>query len=168
MEVKLICDIRENFPKNMLDNTLNFTDHPPIENILEIKSMVEKCGYTCSVFGGIPELIDANNKGLKFDDCITLNLTDGLEMDCGRAQAPILLEMMGALYSGANPFQAALIDNKYYMKLAVKDMNILVPKSFLIHPNDVITENQILKIGFPAIIKPNTKGSSIGITMLAT
>lgn len=164
MKVKLICDIRENFQKNMIDDTMNFNDHPPLDNILEIQSMVEKCGYPCSVFGGIPELIDANSQNLRFNNCIFLNLTDGLDMNCGRVQAPILLETLGVCYSGANPFQAALIDNKYYTKLAVKDMDILVPDSLLIHPNDIVSEKQIAKIGFPIIIKPNTKGSSIGIT----
>ena len=164
MEIKLVCDIRENFKENIINDDINFSDHPPKENILEIKSMVEKCGYSCAIFGGIPELIAANDKHIQVDDSIFLNLTDGLEMECGRVQAPILLETLGACYSGANPFQAALIDNKYYTKLAVKNMGISVPDSLLLHKNDSLDDFILKKIHFPVIIKPNAKGSSVGIT----
>ena len=164
MEIKLVCDIRENFEKNMIDDKMNFSDHPPKDNIMEIKSVIEQCGYQCSIFGGIPELIAANNNHQKVDNFIFLNLTDGLEMKCGRVQAPILLEMLNAFYSGAGPFQAALIDNKYYTKLAVKKLNVFVPKSFLIHSDTTFNKNRFKEIGFPLIIKPNAEGSSVGIT----
>lgn len=164
MEIKLICDIRENFEKHMIDDKMNFSDHPPKENIIEIQSMIRECGYECSIFGGIPELIEANKHQQKVDDYIFLNLTDGLAMKSGRIQAPVLLELLGAFYSGADPFQAALINNKYYTELAVKKLNILVPNSILLHFNSTLNKDRIRKIGFPIIIKPNSEGSSIGIT----
>ena len=164
MEIKLICDLRENLPSNLINSDINFSDHPPKENILEIKSMVEQCGYSCSIFGGIPELIEANEKKICVENIIFLNLTDGLEMKCGRVQAPILLETLGAFYSGADPFQAALIDNKYYTKLAVKDIGISIPQSILLHKNDLLDNYDIEKMKYPIIVKPNAKGSSIGIT----
>ncbi len=164
MQIKIICDIRENFDENLVNNDINFSDHPPKDNIYEIKKLVEECGYICSIFGGIPELIRATENKINVKNIIFLNLTDGLEMKCGRVQAPILLDILGADYSGATPFQAALIDNKYYTKLAVKDIDILVPDSILIHANDEITSRTIQQLNFPLLIKPNLKGSSIGIT----
>lgn len=164
MQIKIICDIRENFNENLINNDINFSDHPPKDNIYEIKELIEECGFTCSIFGGIPELIKAVENKISVEDIIFLNLTDGLDMKCGRVQAPILLEILNADYSGADPFQAALIDNKYYTKLAVKNTGILVPDSILVHTNDEITSENIQHLVFPLLIKPNAKGSSIGIT----
>lgn len=164
MEFKLVCDIREDLSKSTDSAEVVFTDHAPRENIDEIKSMIERCGYACSVFGGIPELIEANHAHAIFDDCIFLNLTDGLDIEGGRIQAPILLETLGVPYSGASPFQAALIDNKYYSELAVEKMHISVPTSLLIYSNMEIDMKKLAALPMPIIVKPNKKGSSIGIT----
>lgn len=164
MEFKLICDIREHLAKNMISPRVNFSDHPPKENIEELKSTIEQCGYNCSIFGGIHELIAANNEHVVFDDCIFLNFTDGLDIDGGRIQAPILLETLGVKYSGASPFQAALIDNKYYAELAVQKMNIRVPPSLLVYSDMEIEINKLNSLSLPVIVKPNKKGSSVGIT----
>lgn len=164
MEFKIICDLRENLEANLFDGNMNFSDHPPKDNIDEIQEMIKECGYECSLFGGIPELIQATNLNQKFEDCIFLNLTDGLDMECGRVQSPILLDLLAVNYSGANPFQAALIDNKYYTKLAVKDMGILVPNSIYVHVKDTIPIHLLKELKLPIIVKPNAKGSSIGIT----
>lgn len=164
MEFKIICDLRENLEENLFDGNMNFSDHPPKDNIDEIQAMVKECGYECSLFGGIPELIQAVNSNQKFENCIFLNLTDGLDMECGRVQSPILLDLLAVNYSGANPFQAALIDNKYYTKLAVKNMGIFVPNSIYVHEKDIIPMQLLEKLKLPLIVKPNAKGSSIGIT----
>ena len=95
MEFKIICDIRENLKQNIICNNINFSDHPPKDNIQEIQNYVIQSGYQCSIFGGIPELIAAVNEHKTFNDCIFLNLTDGVDTNCGRVQAPILLEILG-------------------------------------------------------------------------
>lgn len=164
MEFKIICDLRENLQENLFDGTMNFSDHPPKDNIEEIQKMIRECGYECSLFGGIPELIQAVNSNKEFKNCIFLNLTDGLDMECGRVQSPILLDLLSVNYSGANPFQAALIDNKYYAKLAVKEMGILVPNSIYVHEEENIPVKLLKNLKLPIIVKPNAKGSSIGIT----
>lgn len=164
MDVKLICDIRENFEPNMIDKSMSFSDHPPIDNIEEIQKIITQCGYQCEIFGGIPELIQVINDETLFENSIFLNLTDGLDMDCGRVQAPILLDILNVFYSGANPFQAALIDNKYYSKLAVKNIGISIPESILLHKNEYLQKNCLEKLNFPLLVKPNSKGSSMGIS----
>ena len=129
-----------------------------------IQNYVIQSGYKCSIFGGIPELIAAVNEHKTFNDCIFLNLTDGLDTNCGRVQAPILLEILGVKYSGAEPFQSALVNNKYFSELAVKEKNVLTPSSLLVSNKDYYDINLLKKLSYPIIIKPNTKGSSIGIT----
>ena len=164
MEFKIICDLRENLQENLFDGNMNFSDHPPKDNIDEIQQMIKECGYKCTLFGGIPELIEAVNSNQKFKDCIFLNLSDGLDMECGRVQSPILLDLLDVNYSGANPFQAALIDNKYYAKLAVKNMGISVPNAIYVHEMEKISTRLLETLDFPVIVKPNNKGSSVGIT----
>ncbi len=164
MEFKIICDIRENLKENIICNNINFSDHPPKDNIQEIQNFVIQSGYKCSVFGGIPELIAAVNNHETFNDCIFLNFTDGLDTNCGRVQAPVLLEILGVKYSGAEPFQSALVNNKYFTKLAIKERSILTPSSLLITDKEYYDINLLKKLSYPIIIKPNTKGSSVGIT----
>lgn len=166
MHYSIICDFRENLNSVFIDeeNKQLYSDHPAKRNIIEIISCMTELGYDCSYWGGIPELISSVNMGQSFPDSIFLNLTDGMNQDYSRAQAPVLLDILGVQYSGSGVFASVLMNNKFFCKRSLQTLGVNMAKSCLI--NDVIPFNEILVQGwkYPLFIKPNCEGSSMGIS----
>ncbi|MCM1235960.1 MAG: hypothetical protein NC489_38205, partial [Ruminococcus flavefaciens] len=121
-------------------------------------------GYNCEIFGGVPELTRAYAEGLTFDrKTLFVNMSDGLTQEYSRVQIPVLCDMLGVKYSGSGPFEVALMTNKHYTKLAVSEHGIRCPQGDIATSENYLT---LLKRNwtYPVMIKPNTEGSSVGIT----
>ena len=160
-EILILCDYQENFESKSKDGHIN--DHQTKETFLEIESSIKSLGYSCAIFGGVPELLEAQSKKINYEDKIFLNLSDGLNQQYSRVQIPILCDILGMKYSGGNPFTVALTSNKFYSKLAVEKMGIPVPKGILVTKNNLPDKRTLKAITYPVIIKPNCEGSSVGI-----
>lgn len=161
MKIKIIADYAENF--NEFENSrASFNDHMYESEIIYIKDAICKLGYECTVFGGIDRLIDAYSKKETFKNTLFLNFSDGLSQNYSRLQAPILCELLNVKYSGSRPFSVALMNNKHYSKLAVKEIGVFIPNGVLI--TNIEELNGIHALTVPIIVKPNTGGSSDGIT----
>lgn len=160
-EILILCDYQENFESKSEDGHIN--DHQTKETFLEIEKAIKSLGYTCSIFGGVPELLQAQDKKTNYEDKMFLNLSDGLNQQYSRVQIPILCDILGIKYSGGNPFTVALTSNKFYSKLAVEKIGIPVPKGILVTKNNFPDERTLKTISYPIIIKPNCEGSSVGI-----
>ncbi len=75
---------------------------------------------------------------------------------------PSLLEILDIPYSGGNPQCLSYCYDKSLVRGIANEMDIPVPRAFLIKPDDV---NFIdLPVDFPVIVKPNFGDSSFGIT----
>lgn len=167
-DIKIICDFRENFP-NFSNTKEIFNDHPNRKSIDEICDILNTCGYSCEVFGGVNQLIEAYINQLDLTQYLIINMSDGLTQSYSRIQVPMLCEMLNANYSGSSVFAVALMNNKYYSKLAVNELNINTPKGIIINRrlNNNFTIYNLDLPDFPLIVKPNTEGSSIGISQLS-
>lgn len=163
--IKIICDFREDF-QNLSNGERIFNDHPSRKSVEEICSILNKNGYTCEIFGGVDQLVNAYIQKIDLSDSLVLNMSDGLNQIYSRIQVPMLCEMLKADYSGSSVFTVALMNNKHYSKLAVKEIGINVPNGILINNsgNTQLFPDDISLPDFPLIVKPNTEGSSIGIT----
>jgi D-alanine-D-alanine ligase len=76
-----------------------------------------------------------------------------------------LLEAVGCPYQGAGPGGSALALNKAASKSLFSSAGILTPRwEFLPGPPE---DGWTSELGFPAFLKPNTGGSSLGIAMVA-
>lgn len=164
-KIYIICDFRENFPSKLVEENLLFNDHPRRISIEEIRDVYIKLGYSCEIFGGVPELIHAIETHKQFPNSIFINMSDGMTETYSRVQIPILCELLGVSYSGSDPFVVALMTNKYYSKLAVKEAGFLTSPGYLITRNNLkINLNNLNSLEYPIMIKPNLEGSSVGIT----
>lgn len=141
-----------------------YNDHPTSRNIQEIINAVTSQGYACKYFGGIPELVCAVDKKERFDHHIFLNFTDGMDQNYSRAQAPLLLEILGAPYSGSDTFSSVLMNNKHFCKQALNSLDILMPKSCIANRQLPLKEKYIKDWQYPLFVKPNCEGSSLGIS----
>ena len=160
--IKIICDFRENYPSYCEQH--HYNDHQDKDTFVRIKNAICNLGYNCEIFGGVQELLFAINRNESFPNTIFLNLSDGMSQNYSRVQVPVLCDILGVKYSGSGPFEVALTTNKYYSQLAVENIGINVPKAILITKNDILDIAKIVDINFPIIVKPNSAGSSIGIT----
>ena len=164
MEIKVISEFKENFPPCMPNGILH-NDHPDKANVMAFIDAVNSLGYQCSYFGGVDRLIQLYQEHLPTDhENIYINLGAGLSQPYMHLQAPILCDLLGLNYSDSTPFTVALMRNKHFSKDAVKSLKYKVPDGILI---DRYTNKQkvISKIRqYPVIVKPNSEGSSVGIT----
>lgn len=163
-KIKLVCDFRESFPTRDERGEVLFNDHPRRASIEEVRDTLIGKGYDCEIFGGVPELAAAYTNGTTFpEDALFLNMSDGLTQTYSRVQIPLLCDMLGVKYSGSGPFEVALMTNKHYSKLAVREQGILCPRGTIATCENV---RSVLdhSWSYPLMTKPNTEGSSVGIT----
>lgn len=162
--IKLVCDFRESFPTKDKNGNVLFNDHPRRASVEEVRDTLITQGYNCEIFGGVPELTKAYAEGLTFNSkTLFVNMSDGLTQEYSRVQIPVLCDMLGVKYSGSGPFEVALMTNKHYTKLAVSEHGIRCPQG------DIATSKNYLTLlerdwTYPVMTKPNTEGSSVGIT----
>lgn len=160
-KIEILCDYQENFESESNEGYIN--DHQTKETFIEIENAIKSLGYYCEIFGGVPELLLAQNTKTDLSDRIFLNLSDGLNHQYSRVQVPILCDILGVRYSGGNPFTVALTSNKFYTKLAVEKIGIPVPWGILVTTNNIPDHKTLNTIPYPVIVKPNCEGSSVGI-----
>lgn len=160
-DIRIICDYQENFESKSNDGHIN--DHQTMETFTEIEKSIRALGYKCSIFGGVPELLKAQNSKQNLENKLFLNLSDGLSHLYSRVQIPILCDILGIKYSGGNAFTVALTSNKFYTKLAVEKIGVPIPWSILVTLNNLPDERTLKTIPYPVIVKPNCEGSSVGI-----
>lgn len=168
MKYYLLCDCRENF-KNYtatFESSSLYNDHPSSQNLQEILDSINKLGYKCEYFGGIPELIHAvdNPNNIETENCRFINFTDGMDQNYSRVQAPVLLDILDIPYSGSGVFASVLMNNKHYCKQALMPYNIVMPKSCVINKYIPFSDSMIQTWSYPIFIKPNCEGSSLGIS----
>jgi D-alanine-D-alanine ligase len=108
----------------------------------------------------IQDLIKLKEKG-ELD--LVLNLCDeGYSNDSRKElHVPALLDILRIPYTGAGPQCLAYCYDKSLVRGIAKEMEIPVPESFFIRPEDTTFE---LPFDFPVIVKPNFGDSSFGIT----
>lgn len=164
MKYLIVCDYRENLKNYYEDEQVLYNDHPSMKNIEDIAAAINALGYPCEYFGGIPELIHAIDNHHKFENCVFLNFTDGMDQNYSRVQAPVLLDILDVPYSGSDVFPSVLMNNKHFCKQALRDMNILMPKSCIVNHLIPLNYEEISLWKYPLFVKPNCEGYSLGIS----
>lgn len=106
---------------------------------------------------------DAYNEEVRFD--VAWNIVHGEPGETGHIQG--YLDMMGIPYSGSGLYASALSMNKYDCNIILREAGIPVLPSVKIDRTNYMQEVEKVphRVGFPCIIKPNSSGSSYGITI---
>ena len=160
----LVSDFRENIEVELRSNCSSCIDHPSKANIEHILNEIQGGGRQCILFGGVKRLAGIINEQYELpENVIFLNFSDGLKQSYSRVQVPLLCEIIEAPYSGTGVFESALINNKYCTNLTLGARGIKVPRSIRVTKNYMPSPDDI-ECMLPVFIKPNTEGSSIGIT----
>ncbi len=77
-----------------------------------------------------------------------------------------VLESLGVPYSGSNPLTSALCMNKKQSKRILKAEGIPIANGISIYKHEGVNLKEIEKLKYPMVVKPNSGGSSLGISLV--
>ncbi len=123
-----------------------------------IKDAIESGGHKVIKIGNVNKLL-RRLKNLDVD--IVFNIAEGLFGRNRESQVPVILEMMGIPFVGADGLTLGLSLDKILAKKVLISEGILTPEFFEV--SDVASINGV-GMGFPLIVKPRYEGSSKGIS----
>ena len=120
---------------------------------------------------GTGTAIDKNDFSLTLDghkihfDCAFAAL-HGSPFEDGKLQG--YLELMGVPYTCCNGYVSALTMSKHNTKMQLAALNIPMAKGALLRKGQPINTAALLEMGLPLFVKPNTHGSSFGVSKVKT
>lgn len=132
-------------------------DHPSTINI--IASAIKSQGFKVKKIGNVDLLMENLDK---LDVDIVFNISEGLTGRNRESQVPILLEMKGVPFVGADALSLGVSLDKIMAKKIFMAEGIPTPKFFEVKPGDSLINMDHLK--FPLIVKPRFEGSSKGLS----
>lgn len=114
------------------------------------------------------KVIECINSDIFNDTDIVFLALHGKFGEDGRIQS--LLEMRGVKFTGSGVTSSAMAMDKNISKIMFTHCDIMTPKWIMIK-KDMHTENKIdesikLQVGYPAVIKPNDEGSTVGLSIV--
>ncbi|MCB0531154.1 MAG: D-alanine--D-alanine ligase [Lewinellaceae bacterium] len=98
-------------------------------------------------------------------DCV-FGALHGSPLEDGKMQG--YFDMLGLPYTCCNGYVSGLTMNKYHSKMYVAPFGVPVAKSVLLHRGEPVDVDRLLELGLPLFVKPNTHGSSFGVTKVKT
>lgn len=163
MKYNILAELRENYP-SLIKGTSVYNDYVSKKSMTDLCDAINRVGFECTYFGGMKELLSAYLEHTDISNTIFINYNYGLPAPYKRTQSPVLLELMNAKYSGADPFVALLVNDKEFTKKVLRSVNVLTPRSMLVFNAEGLYEKlNLSKIQPPLVVKPNCEGSSLGI-----
>jgi D-alanine-D-alanine ligase len=129
----------------------------------ESKSCAEMIGAAIRELGHEPVLLEATRElpsalpGARID--AAFNIAEGFTGRSREAQVPALLELLEIPYTGSDPACLALCLDKSLAKRVVEQAGVPTPAWVSMRGHEKLPES----VGFPAVVKPMTEGSSKGV-----
>jgi len=143
-----------------LDTSRGWLSPPEVEALLAAKVDPFPPDQTALAAMQNQALAIANAPGLKSVDVVMLALHGGSGED-GTVQA--FLQMLGLPYTGSGHRGSAVAMDKDMAKHLLRAAGVPTPE-WLMAPTDA--ERVAKALGFPAVVKPNKQGSSVGLTIV--
>jgi D-alanine-D-alanine ligase len=158
MKVGLTYDLRSWYLDRgfSMEDTAEFDKQ---ETIDAIDSALEKMGLETEPIGNCFQLIDALNKGKKWD--LVFNIAEGLYGDGRESVVPAILDQYKIPYVFSGPVILGISLNKYLTRLVVAASGVPVSPGFLISRQEDIKK---CRLEYPLFIKPVSEGTGKGIT----
>lgn len=159
MKIALAYNVKINEPSLNLQKQIDIEFDSP-EVIEGIKRTIEELGHSVLLIEADETAYYKLKKNSKNIDLL-FNIAEGLYGDARESQIPIFCEILKIPYTHSTPTTHAIKLNKHLAKILVKSEGIKVPKS-------IVVNNKIFELPsnmhYPLIVKPNTEGSSKGIS----
>ncbi|MEM2143559.1 MAG: ATP-grasp domain-containing protein, partial [Candidatus Thorarchaeota archaeon] len=91
---------------------------------------------------------------------LVFNRAEGIRGESRESHVPAILEMLGIPYVGSNVLTTAVCLNKAWTKKVLIYHRIRTPEFQLVRS---VRELDVKRVRYPAILKPNEEGSSMGV-----
>jgi D-alanine-D-alanine ligase len=124
-----------------------------------IAKAIESCGFKVKIIGNVSSLLEKISH-LGVD--IVFNISEGIFGRNRESQVPILLEMAGIPFVGADALTLGITLDKIMAKKIFISEGIPTPKFFEIKTSEELINLDHCK--FPLIVKPRFEGSSKGLS----
>jgi len=132
-------------------------DHPSTIDV--IAEAIKACGFPVKKIGNVSNLLEKiDNLGVD----IVFNISEGVSGRNRESQVPVLLEMRGIPFVGADALTLGMTLDKIMAKKIFISEGIPTPKFFEVKSADALMDMDHLK--FPLIVKPRFEGSSKGLS----
>ncbi|MGD0336262.1 MAG: ATP-grasp domain-containing protein [Candidatus Omnitrophota bacterium] len=132
-------------------------DHPSTIGV--IAKAIESCGFKVKRIGNANDLMEKIDS-LSVD--IVFNISEGISGRNRESQVPILLEMAGIPFVGADALTLGVTLDKIMAKKIFIAEKLPTPKFFSVDNAEELTNADHCK--FPLIVKPRFEGSSKGLS----
>lgn len=110
-------------------------------------------------------LVNFENERIRFD-CVFAAL-HGSPLEDGKLQG--YFDVLGFPYTCCDGFVSALTMNKHYTKQHLAGTTVPMARSLLLRRGSTIDEQALIeRLGLPLFVKPNSHGSSFGVTKVKT
>ncbi|MBP7216271.1 MAG: ATP-grasp domain-containing protein [Candidatus Omnitrophica bacterium] len=132
-------------------------DHPSTIDV--IAKAIEASGYKTKKIGNVANVLEKmGNLGVD----IVFNISEGISGRNRESQVPVLLEMQGVPFVGADALTLGLTLDKVMAKKVFMAEKIPTPKFFEVKSTEALVNTDHMQ--FPLIVKPRFEGSSKGLT----
>ena len=128
------------------------------KTIAALRGAIESMGHEVVELEATPELLTLL-PGLEVD--LVFNIAEGLRGRNREAQVPAMLELLGIPYTGSDPAALSLTLDKALAKRLVRQAGLPTPDFVLMVTGE---EELPAQMSYPLIVKPNTEGSSKGVS----
>jgi D-alanine-D-alanine ligase len=157
--VGLTFDVKEDWPFAPGDPKDANAEFDPPKVIDLVEAALTKGGHTVKRIGNIHRLLSVIDH---LDVDIVFNLCEGISGRNRESQVPLLLELKGIPYVGADALTLGMALDKVVAKKLFIAEGIPTPRYFV--ANDSKNLEQQNTIGFPLMVKSSQEGSSKGIS----
>lgn len=143
-------------------------DHLPADRYRSFLIDIQKADWS-DLETGVQ--VDKNDFSLTLDgekirfDCAFAAL-HGSPLEDGKMQG--YFEMLGIPYTCCDGYVSALTMNKHNTKTQLAPHGIPLAKSVLLHRGQAVDLDKLRALGLPVFVKPNTHGSSFGVSKVKT
>ncbi|MCC7505711.1 MAG: D-alanine--D-alanine ligase [Saprospiraceae bacterium] len=143
-------------------------DHLPVDRYRSFLIDIQKADWS-DLETGVQ--VDKNDFSLTLDgekirfDCAFAAL-HGSPLEDGKMQG--YFEMLGIPYTCCDGYVSALTMNKHNTKTQLAPHGIPLAKSVLLHRGQAVDLDKLRALGLPVFVKPNTHGSSFGVSKVKT
>lgn len=133
-------------------------EYDSIDTVNAIKASLQKLGNRVFLFEVGKSLFE-NLEDTPID--VAFNISEGISGRGREAQIPALLDMLGIPYVGSDPTTLCVALDKALTKRVLSAYGVRSPRSAIITKENL---GRPTGLTFPVIVKPNSEGSSKGIS----
>ena len=163
MRIALCYDTKSDY--GYTEEDLEYTDFVSLHTVSEIAEAIERCGHEISYLGNAHKLKSLLGEGT-FPYDLIFNITEGFGSRNRESMVPCLAELYDIPCTASDVYGMAINLNKYHTKILVESLKIPTPRGIHFRKLDSMTLDSIRDIGYPIVLKPNSEGGSMGLSLV--